>query len=272
MYNAGKKMQQIATQTKKTKMASANLSETTIQLINNECKKATAVQISRKISRCRANMMESNKRSLVAHPANEAAASDLAQHLKDINAQYWQASYLMEIYVAVLEEDARAAGKDADLRAFIDRDNGMRAEYEQACLVASECLAEHQNMSDIRNSMSIHDDQQPRAALMQTAAPQNTGRQYKANGEFKPDTLTKDASAGQYEFWKRLFKRYYTTSNMDLAPIEDQRGHLEKCVDAHLGTALTSNRDINEDTRIWPEAAGCTVNCIHALDKLFLKS
>ena len=151
------------------------------------------------------NKMESNKRTLVAHPANDAATSDLAQHLKDINAQYWRASYLMEIYVAVLEEDARAAGKDADLRAFNDWDDGMRAEYEQACLVASKCLAEHQNMSDIRNGMSIHDDQQPRAALMQTAAasPQNAGRQYKANGEFKPDTLTKDASAGQCEFWKR---------------------------------------------------------------------
>ena len=58
-------------------MASANLTETTIQLINNECKKVTAVQISRKISRCRANMttirtkMDSNKLTLVAHPAND---------------------------------------------------------------------------------------------------------------------------------------------------------------------------------------------------------
>ena len=128
-------------------------------------------------------------------------------------------------------------------------------------------------MSDIRNGMSISDDQRPRAALMQTAAaPNNTGRQYKANGEFKPDTLRKDASAGQYEFWKRQFRRYYTTSNMDLAPIEDQRGHLKKCVDALLGTALTGDREINEDTRIWPREPGCTINCIHALDKLFLKN
>ena len=149
----------------------------------------------------------------------------------------------MEIYIAVLEEDARAAGKDADLRAFNDRDEGMRTEYEQACLVASEALAEHQNMLDIRNGMSISDDQRPRATLMQTAAaaPNNTGRQYNTNGEFKPDTLTKDASAGQYEFWKRQFRKYYTTSNMDLAPIEDQRGDVEKCVDAHLGTVLTSD-------------------------------
>ena len=94
-------------------MASGNLSETIIQLINNECKKATAVQISTKISRCRANMttirnkMESNKRTL--------AASELAQHLKDINVQYRRSSYLMEIYIAVLEEDARVAGKDTDL-------------------------------------------------------------------------------------------------------------------------------------------------------------
>ena len=84
--------------------------------------------------------------------------------------------------------------------------------------------------------------------------------------------MTKDASAGNYEFWKRQLRRYYTTSNMNLAPIEDQRGHLEKCVDAHLGTALTGDKDINEDTRIWPAGPGCTVNCVHALDKLFLKS
>ena len=127
-------------------------------------------------------------------------------------------------------------------------------------------------MSDIRNRLSIDDTQQSRAALIQTAAaPNNAGRQYKANGEFKPDTLTMDATAGQYEFWKRQFKRYYNRSNMDLAPIEDQRGHLEKCVDAHLGTALTSDKDINEDTRIWPAGAECTVSCIYALGKLFLK-
>ena len=27
-----------------------------------------------------------------------------------------------------------------------------------------------------------------------------------------------------------------------------------------------------EDTRIWPSAAGCTINYVYALDKLFLKS
>ena len=59
---------------------------------------------------------------------------------------------------------------------------------------------------------------------------------------------------------------------MDLVPIDFQRGHLEKCVDTHLSTALTGDKDINEDTRIWPAEPGCTVNCIHTLDKLFLKS
>ena len=140
-------------------------------------------------------------------------------------------------------------------------------DLQEDCLIAQDSLAQHQNMSDIRNGLSINETQQPRAQPIANAAsaPNNPGRQYKANGEFKPDTLTKDASAGQYEFWKRQFRRYYTTtSNMDLAPIEDQRGHLEKCIDAQLGTALTSDRDINEDTRIWPAAAGCTVNCIHA--------
>ena len=50
------------------------------------------------------------------------------------------------------------------------------------------------------------------------------------------------------------------------------RDSLEKCIDAQLGTALTSDKDINEDMRIWPAAAGCTINCVYALDKLFLKS
>ena len=59
---------------------------------------------------------------------------------------------------------------------------------------------------------------------------------------------------------------------MDLAPIGDQRGHLEKCIDTQLDTALMSDKDINEDTRIWPAAVGCTINCIYALDKLFPKS
>ena len=127
-------------------------------------------------------------------------------------------------------------------------------------------------MSDIRNGLSIDNTQQPRVQPIANtvAAPNNPGRQYKANGKFKPDTLMKDASSGQYEILIRQFRRYFTTSNMDLAPIGEQRGHLEKCIDAQLGTALTSDRDINEETRIWP-AAGCTTNCMHALDKLFLK-
>ena len=33
-----------------------------------------------------------------------------------------------------------------------------------------------------------------------------------------------------------------------------------------------SDKDINEDTRIWPAGAECTVSCIYALGKLFLKS
>ena len=180
----------------------------------------------------------------------------------------------MEIYISVLEEDARQANKEPDLKAVGDRDEGMRKEYKHACLIAQDSLAQHQNMFDIRNGLSINDTQQPRAQPIANAAaaPNNPGRQYKANGKFKPDTLTKDASAGQYEFWKRQFRRSYTTSNMDLAPKWDQRGHLEKCIDAQLGTALTSDKDVNEDTRIWPSGAGCTVNCMYAVDKLFLKS
>ena len=55
-------------------------------------------------------------------------------------------------------------------------------------------IAHHKNMSDIRNGSSIFDDQRPRAIKMQApaAAPNKVGRKYKANGEFKPDTLMKD--------------------------------------------------------------------------------
>ena len=128
------------------------------------------------------------------------------------------------------EEDARVNGTKVDKTTYDNRDEGMRNEYKKACLEASEAIAHHENMSDIRNGLSISDDQRPRAAQMQAAAaaPNNAGRQYKANNESKPDTLTKDAPTGQYEFWKRQFGWYYNTSNMDLASIEDQRGHLEK--------------------------------------------
>ena len=73
----------------------------------------------------------------------------------------------MEIYIAVLEEDARQANKEPDLKAVGDRDEGMRKEHEHACLIAQDCLAEHQNMSNIRNGLSINDTQQPRAPLIQ---------------------------------------------------------------------------------------------------------
>ena len=109
----------------------------------------------------------------------------------------------MEIYISVIEEEARQAEEEPDLRQVGEREEGMRKE--------------HQNMSDIRRGLSIDNTQQPRAqpAENAAAAPNAPGRLYKANGEFKPDTLTKDSSAGQYEFWKRQFKRYYATSNMD---------------------------------------------------------
>ena len=96
---------------RKIKMASATLSDATINLINNECKKATAPEISRKIARCRGpmttirNKMDGNVRTLKTHPANDAAATELKRHLDDINAQFWRASYLMEIYISVIEEE-----------------------------------------------------------------------------------------------------------------------------------------------------------------------
>ena len=105
----------------------------------------------------------------------------------------------MEIYISVLEEEARQEEREPDLRQVGEREEGMRKEYERACLIAQECLAEHQNMSDIRRGLSIGNTQQPRAQPADNAAavPNAPGRLYKANGEFKPDTLTKDSSAGQ---------------------------------------------------------------------------
>ena len=126
------------------------------------------------------NKMDSNVRTLKAHPANDAAASELKQHLEDIDAQCWRSSYLMEIYISVLEEEARQDEREPDLRAVGERDEGMRREYEQACIIAQQCLAEHQNMSDIRNGLSIDDTKQPRAQPVDNAAatPNAPGRQY----------------------------------------------------------------------------------------------
>ena len=89
-------------------------------------------------------------------------------------------------------------------------------------------------MSDIRRGLPIGSNQEPRAQPADNAAgvPNAPGRLYKANGEFKPDTLTKDSSAGQYEFWKRQFRKYYTTSNMDLAP-KRPLGKMYRCSAGH---------------------------------------
>ena len=48
----------------------------------------------------------------------------------------------------MLEEEARQDGREPDLRLVGERDEGMRTEYKQACIVAQQCLAKHQNMSD----------------------------------------------------------------------------------------------------------------------------
>ena len=110
--------------------------------------------------------MEGNVRTLKTHPANDAAAIELKRHLDDLNAQYWRVSYLMEIYISVLEEEARQAGVEPDLRQVGEREEGMRKEYERACLTAQECLAEHQNMSDIRRGLPIGNNQEPRACCV----------------------------------------------------------------------------------------------------------
>ena len=78
-----KTLQGNADNKERSKMASATLSDATINLINNECKKATAPEISRKITRCRGHMttirnkMDGNVRTLKTHPANDAAATEL---------------------------------------------------------------------------------------------------------------------------------------------------------------------------------------------------
>ena len=46
-------------------------------------------------------------------------------------------------------------------------------------------------------------------------------------------------------------------------------GKVYRCSARH---SPKSDKDVNEDTRIWPSGAGCTVNCMYTLDKLFLKS
>ena len=60
----------------------------------------------------------------------------------------------MEIYISVLEEEARQANREPDFKAVGDRGEDMRKEYELACITAQDCLAEHQNTSDIRTTPS----------------------------------------------------------------------------------------------------------------------
>ena len=76
----------------------------------------------------------------------------------------------MEIYISVLEEEVRQEEREPDLRSVGERDEGMHAEYERACIIDQQCLAKHQNMSDIRRGLSIDNTQQPRAQPADNAA------------------------------------------------------------------------------------------------------
>ena len=69
------------------------------------------------------NKMDGNVRILKTHPANDAAAAELKRHLDDLNAQYWRASYLLEIYISVLEEEARQEEVEPDLRQVGERED-----------------------------------------------------------------------------------------------------------------------------------------------------
>ena len=102
------------------------------------------------------NKMDGNVRTLKAHPANNAAASELKQHLEDIDAQYWRSSYLMEIYISVLEEEARQDEREPDLRAVGERDEGMRREYEQACIIACQSLARTRKRKRTLSQLHVH--------------------------------------------------------------------------------------------------------------------
>ena len=79
-------------------------------------------------------------RTLKTHPANEAAAAELKRHLDDLNAQYWRASYLMEIYISVLEEEARQEEREPDLRQVGEREEGMLV---RSCPVVVENTSKH---------------------------------------------------------------------------------------------------------------------------------
>ena len=87
-----------------------------------------------------------------------------------------------------------------------------------------------------------------RAAAANTPAPSAARRppsaadsnSVKLVTQLKPDTLSRDASAGELCIWCRKYEAYYQASNMQLARNQVQQAYLLNCLDSELYLRLTS--------------------------------
>ena len=99
------------------------------------------------------------------------------------------------------------------------------------------------------------------------AAPARANNEPKIQDGLKPKLLTKDNNPVEVRNWIKQYKLYYRRSAMERAPVEDQRGLLENCLDEDIQRHLHTKCE--DDTPIFVNANFPT-NCIKEIEYFFM--
>ena len=106
-------------------------------------------------------------------------------------------------------------------------------------------IASYRNFQQICTQYRAH----ARAQAPAQAAGGNNGPRGKPDESLRPDKLTIEHTPADMDMWIREFKTYYDSSALNLKSIDEQRGHLSKCLDDNLKKVLM--RQVLPDTLIW---------------------
>ena len=85
----------------------------------------------------------------------------------------------------------------------------------------------------------------------------------------QPKELSQTSSLSEKKMWRMQFDAFYSSSNFDMAPIQDQQHYLLMCLSRNLGANLL-RRITQGTTRIYPDPNDDTIkSCMGELDKIF---
>jgi len=106
---------------------------------------------------------------------------------------------------------------------------------------------------------------QVRAAGQQAAAAAPAPARVRPIEGLKPQKLSHDASTGDFTLWKRQFRAYYTTSNMQATNIANQQAYFLNCVDLELAKL------VSRDTAAMDPVFGPAPSLHSKLEAFFLR-